>query len=78
VVSIKCEQALVEKVKQKISTLNNIIESRIILIKKYEESTENTTELDLTVDHLARFIECCKTNIENSTLLDEELSEICK
>jgi hypothetical protein len=78
VVSIKCEQALVEKVKQKISTLNNIIESRIILVKKYEESTDATTELDLTVDHLARFIECCKTNIENSTLLDEELSEICK
>lgn len=78
VVSIKCEQALVEKVKQKIDTLSNITESRIILVKKYEESSENTAELDLTVDHLARFIECCKTNIENSTLLDEELSEICK
>lgn len=78
VLSIKCEQSLVEAVKQKISTLDNVIESRIILVKKYEETSESTAELDLTVDHLARFIECCKTNIENSSLLDEELSEICK
>lgn len=77
VVSLKCEQALIEKAKQKISNLNNIIESRVILTKHYEETSENT-ELDLTVDHLARFIECCKATIENSTLLDEELSEICK
>jgi hypothetical protein len=78
VLSIKCEQSLVDKVKHKIGTLNNILESRIILIKKYEETSESTTELDLSVDHLARFIECCKTNIEYSALLDEELSEICK
>ena len=77
VVSIKCEQSLVEKVKQKIEATDNIIESRVILIRQYEEASE-TSELDLTVDHLARFIECCKTNIENSTILEEELSEICK
>jgi len=78
VLSIKCEQSLVETVKQKISTLDNVVDSRIIITKKFEETSENTAELDLSVDHLARFIECCKTNIEYSTLLDEELSEICK
>ena len=78
VVSIKCEQSLVERTKQKIATLANIIESRIILTKRQVDETAETTELDLTVDHLARFIECCKATIENSTLLDEELSEICK
>ena len=78
VLSIKCEQSLAETVKQKLNTLNNVIESRIILTKKFEESSENTTELDLSVDHLARFVECCKSNIEYSTLLEEELSEICK
>jgi DNA repair exonuclease SbcCD nuclease subunit len=78
VVSIKCEQSLVEKVKQKIDATDNIIESRIILVKHYEESTEDAQEMDLTVDHLARFIECCKATLENSTLLEEELSEICK
>ena len=78
VVSIKCEQSLVEKVKQKIEALDNIIESRIILVKHYEEASEESQEIDLTVDHLARFIECCKATLENSSLLEEELSEICK
>jgi hypothetical protein len=78
VLSIKCEQSLVETVRQKVETLNNVLESRMIVTKKYTEETSETTELDLTVDHLARFIECCKATIENSSMLDEELSEICK
>lgn len=77
VVSIKCEQSLANEVKQKVASLANILESRVILIKKYEETAESS-ELDFTVDHLARFIECCKATIENSSLLDEELNEICK
>lgn len=78
VVSIKCDSTLVEKTKQVISELANILESRIIIIKKYEEVTTEDSTIDLTVDHLARFIECCRANIEVSTLLEEELAEICK
>lgn len=77
VVSIKGAQSLVEKIRQKVEDVSNIIESRVILVRQYEESSEDQ-ELDLTVDHLARFIECCKSTIENSTILEEELSEICK
>jgi DNA repair exonuclease SbcCD nuclease subunit len=78
VVSIKCESSMLEKTKQRLAELKDlIIESRIILIKKYEESSEST-DLDLSVDHLARFIECCKANIECTPLLEEEISEICK
>jgi hypothetical protein len=77
VVSIKCEQSVIEQTKQKIEALDNIIESRIIMTKQYTEAAE-ASELDLTVDHLARFIECCKACIENSPMLEEELSEICK
>jgi fumarylacetoacetate (FAA) hydrolase family protein len=77
VVSVKCAQSLVEKVRQVIEETANIIYSRVILIRQYEETAEST-ELDLSVDHLARFIECCKATIENSTILEEELSEICK
>ena len=77
VVSVKCVHNLVDKVKQKIEDTPNIIESRVILIRQYEEAAE-TAELDLTVDHLTRFIECCKSSIENSSILEEELSEICK
>lgn len=78
VLSIKCEQSLVEAVKQKISALSNIVESRLIITKNYTESTEATEEIDLSVDHLARFIEYCKATIENSTILEEEITEVCK
>jgi DNA repair exonuclease SbcCD nuclease subunit len=77
VVSVKCNSALVDKTKQAISELSNIIESRIIITRKYEASTE-VTNIDLSVDHLARFIECCRSNIESSNILEEELAEICK
>jgi hypothetical protein len=69
---------LAENVKNIIVDISNIIESRIILTKKYDELSTENQELDLTVDHLARFIECCKATIENTAALDEELSEICK
>lgn len=77
VLSIKCDQALVDKVRQKIDTLDTVVESRIIIIKKYDETAESS-ELDLSVDHLARFVECCKASIEYTPLLEEEISQICK
>ena len=78
VVSVKCDNLIAEKTKQQIQSLKDkIIDSRIILVKKVEDAREST-ELTLTVDHLARFVDCCKANIEFSTLLEEELSEVCK
>jgi hypothetical protein len=79
VVSIKCDSALIELAKQKIEELkNNILETRLIAVKKYDyEDNEETTNFDLTVDHLARFIECCKPTLDNNKILDEELAVIC-
>ena len=77
--SIKCDSELLAEVKKELGELSNsILESRIIITKKYKESTEETMDIDLSVDHLARFIECCKANIENTTILDEEIAEVCK
>lgn len=78
VVSVKCDSSLTDQVKQIISELSNIIESRIIITKKYDEVATEASSIDLSVDHLARFIECCRTSIGASTLLEEELAEICK
>lgn len=78
VVSIKCDSSMVDKVKHIISELPNIMESRIIITKKYDETITEGTNIDLSVDHLARFIECCRANIEASSILEEELIEICK
>lgn len=78
VLSIKCEQSFVEAVKQKINMLDNIVESRLIITKKYAENTPQVETVDLSVDHLARFIEYCKATIENTTILEEEITEVCK
>ncbi len=78
ILSVKCDSSFVEVAKQRIQELqNNILESRIILVNKYEATCESTS-LDFSVDHLNRFIECCKANIDGSSLLDEELNEVCK
>ena len=80
VVSIKCTSALIGTKKQVIESLKGkVLESRIIIIKDYNnlEANEKST-LDLSVDHLARFIDCCRSTIENSNLLEEELAEVCK
>lgn len=77
VVSIKCDSALLDKAKQLIENLDNIIESRLIVVKKFDE-VANCDSIDLSVDHLAKFIDCCKASIESSSLLEEELNEICK
>lgn len=77
VVSIKCEEKLVVKLREFLVDLPNILESRIIVIKNYGEPEEDQV-LDLTVDHLARFIECCKANIESTPLLDDEIAQVCR
>ena len=78
VVSIKCNSSLLEQTKEYLEELKDfIVDSRVILVKKYEESAE-TGELDLTVDHLARFVECCKANIEYTALLEEEIGQVCR
>ena len=78
VVSIKCDSTLLDKTKQKLTECKNIIESRIIVTKKCEETSSEESNIDLSVDHLARFIECCKSSMEDSPMLEEEINEICK
>lgn len=78
VLSIKCDSALIDVTKQYLSTLQDkVLEFRLITVRKPEANID-VTELDFSVDHLARFVECCKSTIENTNILEEELSEICK
>lgn len=77
VLSIKCSNSMLEKTKQNINEFNNILKYRLIVVNTIEEAQE-ATELDLSVDHLAKFIECCRANLEYSALLEEELGEVCK
>lgn len=76
VVSIKCDSQLVDTVKQKIQASEKITDSRLIITRPLETTQENS-ELDLTVDHLSRFIDCCKNTIGDSIILEEELQAVC-
>lgn len=80
VLSIKCVSSLLPKVKKVLEDLKRtgqLIESRITTI--YESGVvEEGNITELSVDHLARFVECCREKINNSEALETELAEICK
>lgn len=79
VISVKCKDFLLNTVKATIeANSDKIIESRVITIRELVAGTEEVDITDLTVDHLARFVECCKNNIDNDAILEAELAEICK
>lgn len=79
VVSIKCIDKYVETAKEKINQNQNIIETRTILIKTFEENSEDSVDIsDLAVDQGVKFAECCRAKLENTPILEAELAEILK
>ena len=79
VVSIKCKDTLVAKVREVIEKTSNIIEFRIIVMKDCAESfTKNLDISDLCVDQCVKFAECCRAKLDNNDILEAELAEILK
>lgn len=76
VLSIKTYSNLAASIKQKLSTLPNILESRIITTDITNNQIVHIEELQS--DPLAKFIEFCHANIPSSETLECELAEICK
>lgn len=77
VLSVSCKKGLLEDVQSEIARAN-VVESRVIAV---QDPTEQATEADisdLTVDHIAKFVECAKAQLGESKILEEELSEICR
>ena len=81
VLSVRCNKDLVLKAKELLAEkTDKIVESRIV-ITQLITGTESEATLDattLTVNHIAEFEKCCRMNIENTDVLEQELSEICK
>lgn len=79
IISMKCEESLVYKAKEAIQNCPQVIESRIIISRNLDLLSDTEIDIsDLTLDHLSKFVECCKEKIEASDILDFELSEICR
>ena len=82
VLSIKCAENLVNKVKELLMDKKDIIASRIIIIRNVANlvggEDNNLNDLIDTTNHLHKFITFAQENIEKSDILHYELSEICK
>jgi hypothetical protein len=79
VVSIKCKDILTTKIREAVSKLSNIVESRIIIIKDSADiAAENFDASTLYIDQCTKFAECCRAKLDNNDILEHELAEILK
>jgi DNA repair exonuclease SbcCD nuclease subunit len=80
IISIRCDEKYISKVRDSIVINNNILETRLVLLKQFSEAEEATTIdiSDLVVDQCVKFAECCREKLENSPILEMELAEILK
>ena len=79
VLSIKCEETLADELKVKLETLKDkIAKTRIVLVRAIIAAEDAEDISSLTMDHIQKFIEFCHEKLDNTTILEEELAEICK
>ena len=80
VLSLKCRSHLVPQLQDLIKENPNIVETRIIMTKELLESalSSEATIAELCVDQCAKFAECCRTRLDNTDILEQELAEILK
>ena len=78
VLSLKCHESLLAQLKEVLKNIPQIIDYRVIVYRDPQEASSTLDISDLSLDHLAKFIECCHDKIEHSDLLEQELAEICK
>lgn len=78
VISIKCLDTLKDEVQEALNKIaSRVIETRITTIRQLPEiDTESIA--DLSVDHLTRFGQFCRQKIDNTDILEFEISEVCK
>lgn len=78
--SIKCNSKYINELKQLLENLSTkICAYRIIEVKDIISSDlSNINVTSFSIDHINKFIEFCKSNLDNTEVLNQELSEICK
>ena len=80
VLSIRCDERYIEAAKTIIKDSPYILEVRLIMVKQFSETGEDTLVdiSDLVVDQCVKFAECCREKLEASPILEMELAEILK
>lgn len=82
IITLRCEESLLDKAKQMVASITNIIEHRIVSYKdmsKIKEESETKLSLNIT-DHLSQFYNFILTNVDSSIvssdILKEELNKV--
>lgn len=78
VLSIKCDIELLDKVKEKVEYLNNVIQYRVTTFRINKDIKEIDKVEDFSIDYLEKFKDFCMMSIDNKEILKEELSEVLK
>ena len=80
VLSLKCKASLLEAVRKTIAETPTIVDSRVMVIRDtaLTEGLNTNNIADLTMDHKGKFVECCREKIDNSDILEAELTEVLK
>lgn len=80
VLSIKCNEEYIDKLKERLEDIKDyLVETRITLTRTTVPShTENSLTENISTNYLDKFIEFCNANIDNTDILQFELSEVCK
>lgn len=78
VLSIKCDIELLDKVKEKVEYLNNVIQYRVTTFRINKDIKEIDKVEDFSIDYLDKFKDFCMMSIDNKEILKEELSEVLK
>lgn len=79
VVSVTCISSLAEKVNKLLDSSQNIVASRVMLLRTADGTAEqDLDDLGITTDYMAKLVEFSHEKLENSEILDYELAEICK
>ena len=80
VLKLNCKNALALQLNEKLFSLGNRVAGyKIISIQSVENFEDAKLDIaDLTTDYLAELCTCCKAKLENTPVLDYELSQICK
>lgn len=78
VVSVKCNIELLDKVKDALNKINNIIQYRVTTFRINKDVSEVDKVEDFSVDYLEKFKEFCLLSIDNKEIVKQELSEVIK
>ena len=76
ILSIKTYQSMIDKIKQIINEKSNIICYRIVTIPELKEGNQESIDQILKLDHLEQFCQYIRENLDNTELLEDELSYI--